>query len=109
MNEGDIYALFGNALDNAIEAVVKIKETDKRIIELKIHTVNNLLTINIRNSFDGSVIFDESGLPKTTKEDSSYHGYGVKSISMIVDKYDGNATFKTHNKMFSANILIPLQ
>ncbi len=109
MNEGDIYALFGNALDNAIEAVVKIKETEKRIIELKIHTVNNLLTINIRNSFDGSVIFDESGLPKTTKEDSSYHGYGVKSISMIVDKYDGNVSFKTNNKMFSVNILIPLQ
>ncbi len=109
MEESDIYSLFGNALDNALEAVIKIKEYDKRIIELKIHTVNDLLTINIRNSYEGKINFDDDGLPITTKEDSSYHGYGVKSIYLIVDKYNGNVSFKEKNNMFSLNILIPLE
>ena len=109
MEESDIYSLFGNALDNALEAVIKIKEYDKRIIELKIHAVNDLLTINIRNSYEGKINFDDDGLPITTKEDSSYHGYGVKSIYLIVDKYNGNVSFKEKNNMFSLNILIPLE
>lgn len=109
MNEVDIYALFGNALDNAIEAVMKIDDQDKRVIELKIHVVGSLLTINIKNSFLGKIVFDENGLPKTTKEDSSYHGYGIKSITLIVDKYEGNVSFKTKEDMFSLNILIPLE
>lgn len=108
MNEVDIYALFGNALDNAIEAVLKIADINKRFIELKIHVVGSLLTINVKNSFLGNLVFDENGLPKTTKKDSDYHGYGVKSIKLIVNNYDGNVSFTTKDGIFNLNILIPL-
>lgn len=109
MSESDIYSLFGNALDNAIEAVMKIDDAEKRIIELKIHQINEFLTITIKNSYLGDIVYDEKGLPVTTKENPIYHGYGTKSISLIAEKYDGNVSFITKNEMFHLNVLLPIK
>ncbi len=107
MEEADVYSLFGNALDNAIEAVMKIQECEKRIIELKIHAVGKLISINVKNSFSGEIFYDREGLPYTTKDDENYHGYGIKSILSIVGKYGGDADFSTDREMFYLNILFP--
>ena len=48
-------------------------------------------------------------MPITTKADTTYHGYGVKSISLIVDKYDGNVSFNVKNEIFNLSILLPLK
>lgn len=109
MLDTDIYSLFGNALDNAIEAVMKIAEKEKRIIELKVHKVEEFLTISVKNSFSGIIKFDNEGLPITTKDNPLFHGYGVKSISLIVKKYDGNVSFLVKNELFNLNILLPIK
>lgn len=109
MAESDIYSLFGNALDNAIESVLKIEEKEKRIIELTIYQVNEFLSISIKNSFQGKIDFDENGFPITTKDDTMYHGYGVKSISLIAGKYEGNVSFRIKNEIFILNVLIPIK
>lgn len=108
MNTADLFSLFGNAFDNAIEAVMKIPDSNKRIIGLKIHAVGNLITVNLKNSFCGTLEFDEFGFPKTTKEDSNYHGYGMKSIRYIVEKYDGNVSVLVDGENFNLNVLIPM-
>lgn len=109
MLDTDIYSLFGNALDNAIEAVMKIKEKEKRVIELKVHKINEFLTITVKNSFEGNIVYDKGGLPITTKENPLYHGFGTKSIALIVDKYEGNVSFITKNELFNLNILLPIK
>ena len=48
-------------------------------------------------------------MPITTKTDTIYHGYGVKSISLIVDKYDGDVSFAIKNETFNLSILLPLK
>lgn len=108
MHSVDLYALFGNALDNAIEAVLKIENSGNRIIGLKIHTVGEMVTVNVKNSFDGELKFDEQGYPLTTKDDANYHGYGVKSIAHIVEKYDGTLSFVANKGVFNLNILLPV-
>lgn len=108
MNAADLYSLFGNALDNAIEAVLKVPDGDNRIIGLKIHAVGKLITINVKNTFRGEIEYDENGFPKTTKENAAYHGYGIKSIRYIVEKYDGNLSIVARDGNFNLNILIPL-
>lgn len=108
INTADLYSLFGNALDNAIEAVLKLPDGDNRIIGLRIHAVGNLITINLKNSYKGELVYDEHGYPKTTKEDSNYHGYGIKSILYVVEKYDGNLSIVAKNDSFNLNILIPI-
>lgn len=108
MSAPDLYSLFGNALDNAIEAVTKIDDVNGRIIGLRIHSVGQLVTVNIKNSFQGEIDFDENGFPKTTKEDKNYHGYGLKSIRYVVEKYEGSVAVQVEEGAFNLNILVPL-
>lgn len=108
MSAPDLFSLFGNALDNAIEAVKKIDDRDKRIIGLRIHSVGQLVTVNLKNSFEGEVEFDENGFPKTTKEDKNYHGFGLKSIRYVVEKYYGSVAVQVEEENFNLNILVPI-
>lgn len=106
MVPSDVYALFGNALDNAIEASYKIEDTDCRYIGMKIRHERGMAVIHIENNIEGSLVF-EDGLPRTTKEDARYHGFGMKSIRLIVEKYNGFLSAREKNGLFSLDIIIP--
>ena len=79
MKQSDIYSLFGNAIDNAIEAVDKLSDVEKRCISVKGRADKGMFVIHIENFYEGDISFD-SGLPQTTKKDKRYHGFGMKSI-----------------------------
>lgn len=107
MKDVDIYSLFGNAMDNAIEAVMKIDDPEKRVIGLKIISASGLLNISLYNYFEGTVEM-ERGLPITTKSDREDHGFGVRSIQQIVDKYGGLCFFEAEDGVFNLNISFPV-
>lgn len=107
MSVMEICSLFGNALDNAIESVKRLKEKDKRLIKLAVYSKNNLLLIKVENYFEHDLVY-ENGLLKTTKADSFNHGYGIKSMKNIVEKYEGNLKITTDNNWFTLCVLIPL-
>lgn len=107
MSEGDVYCLFGNIIENAIEAVSLLDEQDKRTINLVMRMNNNFLIIQTENYFNGDIRF-ENNLPVTTKDDKNYHGFGIKSIKHIVDKYSGEMTCRAENNIFYLNILFSL-
>lgn len=106
ISDSDIYALFGNALDNAIEAAIKIEEPEKRMIGLSVRSVHKFTLIEIINTFSGDICAVD-GVIQTTKKDGGLHGYGLKSINLIAEKYGGNMTFSVEGDVFSLNILIP--
>lgn len=103
----DIYAIFGNALDNAISAVLSLKDEEKRIISLKIITQKNIMVIQIQNYFDAKLHF-EGGLPLTTKSEPQEHGFGMKSIRYTAEKYNGTITVRAEEQIFNLQILIPI-
>lgn len=103
----DLCSIFGNALDNAIESVLKIDDVEKRLIKIAIYRQNELLLIRIEN-FYLNPLQVYYGNFMTTKQDTRYHGYGLKSIKSIVEKYDGSVSIKTDNNWFRLVILIPL-
>ncbi len=103
MKESDIYLLFCNALDNAIEAVEQ-EIPEKRIIVLSINSHGQFLSIVLENYCSKNITFC-AGLPVTTKEDKQNHGYGVKSIEHIVEKYHGTLDFSQENSRFCMRIL----
>lgn len=107
MDVMDISALFGNALDNAIESVKKIPDREKRLIHLTIAKQKGFLRIRVENCYEGELVF-ENGLPRTTKQDKSYHGYGLKSIQSTVKKYNGSVTIEAKDGWFELRILIPV-
>ena len=103
----DLYSLFGNALDNAIEAVEKIKEEERRQIDVIIYRQQHFLVINIVNPVAEQTLF-ENGLPVTTKMDKNFHGFGVRSMKYIVKKYDGFINATEEDGCFSLKMLIPI-
>lgn len=103
MAEEDIYALFGNIIDNAIDAVLKL-DAAKRVISLHVKTVDDLLVIRSSNYYSDDIKF-VGGVPQTTKADKQFHGFGIKSIQYICDKYNGDLSFLAENRIFNINIL----
>ena len=101
LSEVDTYSLFGNLIDNAIEALSD--EIEKRIISLSIKGQGDFVCISIQNYYSQQLEF-KNGLP-VTKKDKKYHGYGMQSIKMICEKYDGTLSINTKDNIFSVNIL----
>lgn len=107
MQPSDLFSLFGNALDNAMEAVCKLDDVEKRIIFVSVKEELGMAIIHVENNYTGELIMAD-GIPRTSKDDEFYHGYGVKSIRMVVEKYDGNMALLPQNGIFNLNITIPV-
>ena len=108
MEDMDISALFGNMLDNAIESVVKIKDRQKRLISLHVIQDKQFIRIRTENYCEENVQFQD-GIPITTKKDKRFHGYGMKSMKKIVEKYDGSVMAGKTDNWFELKILIPMK
>ena len=107
LESSDLYCLFGNVIDNALEAVAAVPQRERRIINLVVKARGSMLLIQQDNYFDGTLTF-QNGLPLTTKADTSCHGFGLRSIQMIVHKYDGELTAHVDGDVFHLNILFSL-
>lgn len=107
MQPSDLFSMFGNALDNAMEAVCKLDDVEKRIIFVSVKEELGMAIIHVENNYTGKLIIAD-GIPRTSKGDEFYHGYGVKSIRMVVEKYDGNMALLPQNGIFNLNITIPV-
>ena len=104
-SDSDIYSFFGNALDNAIEAVEKLEE-EKRIISITEKQQGDFRNIRIENYCQAGIPFRPEGLPATTK-DTRYHGFGTKSMKHIAEKYGAELFFRQEGERFVVNLLLP--
>ncbi|MCD8053451.1 MAG: GHKL domain-containing protein [Lachnospiraceae bacterium] len=108
MDAMDICTIFGNALDNAIEAAREIKDTEKRLIHLTLTSQRGFVLIRVENYFERHLKF-EGGMPLSTKGDERFHGYGVKSIRYSAEKYGGTVSISTEKNWFDLKVLIPAE
>lgn len=107
MDDFDLFIMLGNAFDNAVESVCKIKDVEKRFISVNIRKRNLFALITMKNYCSNDLEFKEE-LPVTTKDHSYEHGYGMKSISSIVHKYNGELSVSVNHDIFTLNILFPV-
>ena len=106
MDGSDIYSLFGNIIDNAIESAIKFKDKGRRVVDLAATCSGNILKIQSSNYYDGEISFDANGLPLTDKQDKRFHGFGVKSMRAIVEKYGGSINFSAQDGIFTVCIIM---
>ena len=106
LKPSEIYALFGNACDNALEALVHLPEED-RMFTLTVREKQGMAVIHTENAYAADLVF-EDGLPATTKGDTVNHGFGMRSMRMVVEKYRGELTVNAEAGVFNLNILIPI-
>ncbi len=98
----EIAVLFGNLLDNAIEAA---KDTEDKRIVLDIRKNASYLIILVSNSIRMSVLGYNKNL-ETSKPDKELHGIGIKSIKNIVEKHNGMIQFYEEENEFCCHIMI---
>lgn len=92
-SDSDLSSLVGNILDNAREAC---EYSDQRkYVQLKLVYFNHSLVGSCENSTDGKV----TSL-STRKQDKSNHGFGLKSIRQIVEKYHGSLNYTSDDYSF---------
>lgn len=103
MQAHDIYALFGNALDNAIEASESVDESS-RAISVTEQKNGSFINIHIENYFDGKLQYAEGHF--VTKKRSEGHGFGIKSMEFIAKKYGGKISVSTKENIFMLDIFL---
>lgn len=99
-----VSTIFGNALDNAIEACEKISE-EERFITVRGSVEQSFLAIQIENAACQN---DCGQSVNTTKSDKFLHGFGKQNIQRAVEKYDGNVAWGYKDGIYTLSILIPL-
>ena len=99
----DISTIFGNALDNAMEASERLPE-DQRLITVKAERVRDMLIITVENN----TLPGTQPAEGTTKKDRFVHGFGIPNIKKAVEKYDGQCSFRQENGTYLLKILIPI-
>lgn len=94
ISDVDLSVLFGNLLDNAINAA---KEAEKKFIDIKIKKDDYKMVISIINSYT-NLDFRNEKYYSTTK--GKGHGYGLSNIKQIVEKYNGHDYIEHDDKVF---------
>lgn len=102
--ENDLCALLSNGLENALEASAQLTDKNERIVRSNCQIHKSNLLIYIENNFTGELEL-KNGLPQSQREE---HGFGVKSMQMISNKYQGYCSFTAKDGLFTLRILLPL-
>ena len=106
MNTADVYSLFGNAISNAVEAVQKLEDPEKKVIDILSERRGELISIHVSNFFNGELRISD-GLPVTSKkEEEGFHGYGMKSMKLIAEKYGGSLSTSVEGELFHLNVYL---
>lgn len=103
IDELELGVLIGNAVDNAIEAVSKLNEYESKVIELKILSSGDMLSIEISNRTISNI--DTQNIV-TSKKNKQLHGYGISSIETITKKYKGNLSMSCKNNIFTLSVIL---
>ncbi|MBS6798462.1 MAG: GHKL domain-containing protein [Firmicutes bacterium] len=100
----DISALFGNGIDNAMEASEKLPE-EQRVVLIKARKVQNFVSILVENN---CLKADNAKQIRTSKADGFLHGFGISNMEKTAEKYGGTCTTTQENGKFTLKILIPV-
>ncbi len=106
ISDMDLCRLFGNLLENAVEAVSAQNTADYPCIQLTVRMKNQKLLIEIVNTCRSSVVKKGERIYSTKHEG---FGIGTASVTEVAHKYGGLADFRAEDGVFRVNIFLPLK
>jgi sensor histidine kinase regulating citrate/malate metabolism len=95
--------VFGNVLENALEACRRIT-AGERFIKLSSQFIGNKLYIAVDNSFSGEIRL-KNGVYLSQKREAA-SGIGIISVMAIAKKYDGKASFEQEDQVFRVSVYL---
>lgn len=103
ISDYELCSLFGNMLDNAMEAVLKLPDS-QRHIRLKVRKQMDMLCIYCENPYTS--LRKENEAFQTTKPDTQNHGLGLRQIRKLAARYQGTVDIHTENQTFCISVLL---
>lgn len=103
MDERELCVLVSNMVKNATEALQKIKDG---YLWIKIREGEEFLYIEVKNSFQGEVVFDKKGMPISSKKNRENHGIGTYNIIDIAKKNGGTYQIEIEGHVFKAEVYL---
>lgn len=94
----DLCVLIGNVFDNAMEACLIIPDGIEKCIKAELLQKDSMLLFKVDNPY----CIDENHHKKGPE-----HGYGIRNIRKVVEKYDGSVEIVKTNLVYSIEIIIP--
>lgn len=102
----DLVSIFGNALDNAIEAAVQVDDPARRVVELKTNANDNWVSVRVENPYAHRLRHGHDGALGTTKPDANLHGLGLSSIDCAAKKYGGFLSYEYTDDTFVLTVML---
>lgn len=106
VNDTEICSLLSNGLENAITAAAKLQDETLRKVDIRVFVKDGKLLISIKNAYAGTLEM-EGKFPKTQNREEG-HGFGIKSMIAIVERYGGLHSFKTVDGVFVIQLVLPI-
>lgn len=103
----ELWVLFGNLLENAIEACERITDKERKII-VKAYYKGNTLFILVDNVVNEELI-KKSSSGFVSSKNSDMHGVGIESICFLSEKLGGKADFEVKDGWFLASVYVNIQ
>ena len=102
----DLCVIIGNLMDNAMEATMKLKNLEERFIRIYIREMKGQLYISITNSVGGEV--KKTNLGYLSTKLGINHGFGLKRVDGIVNKYGGFINRQNEEGIFATEVILPI-
>ncbi len=103
--DGSLCVIFGNLLENAIEACSRMDRGGRKFIRLNSRLQYKTLTITMDNSFDGRFV-EQGGRMLSSKRDD--FGVGTSSIATVAEQHGGGARFEADGPVFLSSVYVRL-
>ncbi|MBQ9188306.1 MAG: sensor histidine kinase [Clostridia bacterium] len=97
-----LYSLFDNAIDNAMEAVLRLDDPESRLVALTVSREGEAAEIVVRNLYDPA-----SDAAVTAKADKNRHGYGIASMKTAAERCGGTLMIDRADGIFTLTVRIP--
>ena len=103
IKESDYITVFGNLVENAINAVEGLGE-EQRNIQVNARMLSDaMIGLTVKNPYEGVIKFNRKGLPKSKR---AGHGIGLQSVKVVVDRYGGTLDIEARDGLFTAGALL---
>lgn len=108
ITDTELCILLGNLLDNAIEACQKVPEDENRFIKIYMDILQEQLYISVMNGMQGRAV-RHGALFQSSKHEDGFHGFGLRKVHQIVEKYGGFLDCQSEEGVFATEILLSIR
>lgn len=105
MSDSDLCIVFGNALDNAVNACRQMRQLEPGFVSIETEAMKGQRLIKVTNSYQGQLTIQDGGYRSTKSGDA--HGYGIKNMTKVVEAYGGVVKIEHEKGLFTFMAAIP--